>query len=585
MLYRSLAEVYGSIESTGARLAVTAELAALFRHTPARVIARVVYLMQGKLRPDWEAVELGLGERLAARAVADAVETSLDTIASESRRQGDLGSAAETLMRNHPALPPPLSVEEVYATFDRIARLRGEGSQSRKVDLLRELLGRATPLEARYLVRTVTGRLRIGMGDATVLEGLVRAFGARREDVERAYNLTADLAAAAIALAEHGPRALVKIRATVDSPIRPMLAERLYDVEEILAKLGSRCVAEYKYDGERLQIHRRGKHVELISRRLERVTEQYPDVVEAVRRSLRGRQVIVEGEVVAVDRKTGRLLPFQRLMPRRRKHGLADAVKRIPTVLFLFDALLLDGKDLTASPLRARHALLERLLISSDGIRLVTSRPVTSPRALEAFFLQALRAGCEGLVCKDSEGRYQAGARGWLWIKLKREYREELKEPLDLVVVGAFHGKGRRAGTYGALLLASYDPEEDVFRTVCKCGTGFSDKELAELPHRMRPHERAGPDPRVESCWKADVWFDPKVVLEVVGGELTISPTHTAGRTELPEGSGLALRFPRFTGRWRPDKGPQEATTETEIVQMYRRAMESRRRPFRRHAT
>ncbi|HUM11702.1 MAG TPA: ATP-dependent DNA ligase [Myxococcaceae bacterium] len=584
MLYRSLAEVYGSIESTSSRLEVTAALARLLRSAPAPVIARIVYLMQGKLRPDWEAVELGLGEKLAARAVADAVKTSLVAVARESRRQGDLGSAAETLMQ-HPAVRPPLSVEEVYAAFDRIARLGGEGSQSRKVDLLRDLLGRASSLEARYLVRTVTGRLRIGVGDATILEGLVRAFGARREEVERAYNLTADLAAAATALAEHGPLALRRVRATVNSPIRPMLAERLYGVEEILARLGTRCLAEYKYDGERLQIHRRGDHVELISRRLERVTEQYPDVIDAVRRSLRGRELIVEGEVVAVDRTTGRLLPFQRLMPRRRKHGVAEAVKLIPTVLFLFDALLVDGKDLTASPLRVRRAFLERLLVSSDGIRLTTSRRATSPRTLEAFFHEALRAGCEGLVCKDSEGRYQAGARGWLWIKLKREYREELKEPLDLVVVGAFNGKGRRAGTYGALLLASYDERQDVFRTVCKCGTGFSDQELADLPRRMRRHERSRPDPRVESRLKADVWFDPKVVLEVVGGELTISPTHTAGRDELPDGGGLALRFPRFTGRWRPDKGPQEATTETEIVQMFRRAIESRPEPSRRHTT
>jgi DNA ligase-1 len=380
-------------------------------------------------------------------------------------------------------------VEKVYAAFDRIAHLRGEGSQSRKVDLLRELLGQATPLEARYLVRTVTGQLRIGVGDATVVEALARAFGAQREEVEHAYNLTANLAAAATALAEHGPRALEKVRATVDSPIRPMLAERLYGVDEILARLGSRCLAEYKYDGERHEIQSRGDHVELISRRHERVTEQYPDVVDAVRRSLRGQQLIVEGVVVAVDPKTGRLLPFQRLIPRRRKHGVAEAVGRIPTVLFLFDALLVDGKDLTVSSLRVRRAFLRRLLVSSNGIRLATSRVATSPQALEAFFREALRAGCEGLVCKDSEGQYQAGARGWLWIKLKREYREELKEPLDLVVVGALHGKGRRAGTYGALLLASDDPR------------------------------------------------------------------------------------------------PQEATSETEIVQMYRRAMEARRSPSRRHAT
>ncbi len=349
-----------------------------------------------------------------------------------------------------------------------------------------------------------------------------------------------------------------------------MLAERLYSVEDIVAKLGNRCIAEYKYDGERLQIHRNGEHVELISRRLERVTEQYPDVVDAARRSLGARQLIVEGEVVAVDRKTGRLLPFQQLMPRRRKHGVAEAVERIPTVLFLFDVLLVDGKDLTSSPLRIRRRELERLLVLGNEVRLATSREAHTPEELDAFFHQALRAGCEGLVCKDAEGTYRAGARGWQWIKLKREYRAEMKEPLDLVVVGALHGKGRRAGTYGALLLASYDPRSDVFRTVCKCGTGFSDEELAALPRRMRRYERAEPDPRLDWSLKADVWFEPVVVLEVLGGEITRSPTHTAGRAELPEGMGLALRFPRFTGRWRPDKGPQDATTDEEILEMYR---------------
>jgi DNA ligase-1 len=349
-----------------------------------------------------------------------------------------------------------------------------------------------------------------------------------------------------------------------------MLAERLYSVEDIVAKLGDRCIAEYKYDGERLQIHRNGEHVELISRRLERVTEQYPDVVDAARRSLGAKQLIVEGEVVAVDRKTGRLLPFQQLMPRRRKHGVTEAVERIPTVLFLFDVLLVDGKDLTSTPLRIRRRELERLLVPGDDIRLATSRDAHTPEELDAFFHQALRAGCEGLVCKDAEGRYRAGARGWQWIKLKREYRAEMKEPLDLVVVGALHGKGRRAGTYGALLLASYDPRNDVFRTVCKCGTGFSDEELAALPRRIRRYERAGPDPRVDSRLTADVWFEPALVLEVIGGEITLSPTHTAGRAELPEGMGLALRFPRFTGRWRPDKGPQDATTDEELLEMYR---------------
>ena len=237
MLYRSLTEVYSRIESTGSRFQVTAELSRLLAHTPARVITKVVYLIQGKLRPDWEGVEVGLGEKLALRAVAGAVGTSDAAVLREARRRGDLGDAAQHLMRDHQAVAPALSVENVYGALERIALLAGKGSQSLKLDLLRAVLTRATPLEARYLLRTVTGRLRIGVGEATVLEGLVEAFGAPRGDVERAYNLTADLSSAARALAERGPRALEAIRAKVDKPIRPMLAERLYSVEDIVAKL------------------------------------------------------------------------------------------------------------------------------------------------------------------------------------------------------------------------------------------------------------------------------------------------------------------------------------------------------------
>jgi DNA ligase-1 len=351
-----------------------------------------------------------------------------------------------------------------------------------------------------------------------------------------------------------------------------MLAERLPEPDEILRKLGGRCAAEYKYDGERIQIHKRASDVELYSRRLERVTLQYPDVVEAARRHLDARETIVEGEVVAVEAASGELRPFQELMQRRRKYGIEEARKAIPTAFFAFDALYLDGRDLTEEPLAVRRAILGRIVVPGDRFGLVAHREVTSVAALEKAFAQALQDGCEGLVCKSLEGVYQAGARGWLWIKLKREYRHEMMEPVDLVVVGALRGRGRRGGTYGALLMAAYDPEQDLFPTVCKLGTGFSDQDLVKLHERLAPLVRPQRPPRVQSELVPDAWVDPEVVLEVVGAEFTLSPVHSAARGAFREGSGLAIRFPRFTGRYRTDKGPEDATTVDEIAGMYRRA-------------
>jgi DNA ligase 1 len=261
-------------------------------------------------------------------------------------------------------------------------------------------------------------------------------------------------------------------------------------------------------------------------------------------------------------------------MHRRRKHGIAEAIDEWPVSLFCFDLLYADGQDLTRLPYRDRRARLEAAVTPSLRLRLSTAAEVDNPEALERFFDQAITDGCEGLLCKslsESAG-YQAGARGWLWIKLKRDYRSELSDTLDLVVVGALAGRGRRAGMYGALLLAAYDPETDQFPTVCKCGTGFGDAELAALPSRLAPLARDEPPARVAARMVPDVWFEPALVVEVLGAELTLSPTHTAAWGVLKEDAGLALRFPRFTGRYRDDKASEDATTVQELLDLYRTA-------------
>jgi DNA ligase-1 len=244
--------------------------------------------------------------------------------------------------------------------------------------------------------------------------------------------------------------------------------------------------------------------------------------------------------------------------------------KEFPVTLFTFDCLLRDDEDLTARPYRERRKALESILQPNDGIRWATVRITDSVKEAESFFDEALLAGCEGLMAKALESTYDAGARGFQWIKFKKEYSAALSDTIDLVVIGAFAGRGKRAGTYGALLMAAYDEQADVFRTTCKLGTGFDDETLRALPERLKTWKRDRPPARVESKLEADVWFEPRIVLEVRGAELTVSPIHTAAWSAIRPGAGLAIRFPRFTGKWRDDKGPEDATTVTELLEMYR---------------
>jgi DNA ligase 1 len=428
------------------------------------------------------------------------------------------------------------------------------------------------------LLRLVTGSLRLGIGTPTILDALAQVYAGGRSArpvLERAYNICCDLGLVASTLASGGLAAVEQLQVRPGNPVRPMLAQRLSDADEIITRLGGQCAAEYKYDGVRVQAHRTADgRIELFTRGLERIGNQFPDVVELLQAGLGPREVIIEGEVVAFDPAAGELRPFQEVMFRRRKHGITEAVRDVPVSLFCFELLYADGEDLTRLSYPQRRARLAEAITPSAQLRLTTAAEVATANALDAAFEQAVADGCEGLLCKSVSPTavYQAGARGWLWIKLKRDYRTELADTVDLVVVGAFAGRGRRRGVYGALLLAAYDPAADMFRTVGKCGTGFSDAELAALPARLEPLARPERPAQVDARQPADVWFEPGLVLEVLSAELTLSPNHTAGWGHIKENSGLAMRFPRFTGRWREDKTAQDATTVQELVDLYRTA-------------
>jgi DNA ligase 1 len=577
--YEVVAEAYRDLEQASGRLMLIDRLAALLAQTPQELLPTVCYLCQGLIAPEFAGVDLGLAEKLALRAVAAATGVESEEVVAAVREAGDLGQAAERLLAVKAGdRAPSLEVAVVVDTLHQIASAEGAGSQGRKLDLLAGLLALATPLEARYLLRLVTGNLRLGIGTPTILDALAQVYTGNRKDrpvLERAYNVCCDLGLVAATLASGGLVAVKELQVRPGNPVRVMLAQRLSDAEEILARLRGRCMAEYKYDGMRVQAHRTGDgHIELFTRRQERVSSQFPDVVELLQAGLRPREAILEGEIVAYDAAAGELRPFQEVMFRRRKHGIAEAARDVPVGLFCFELLYADGQDLTESSYLDRRARLAEAVTLSDRLRLTTALEVATAPALDAAFEQAVADGSEGLVCKSTgpDAIYQAGARGWLWIKLKRDYRTELADTIDLVVVGAYSGRGRRRGTYGAVLLAAYNPEAELYQTVGKCGTGFSDAELAALPAKLAPLVRAPRPARIDSRVNADVWFEPSLVVEVLSAELTLSPNHTAGWNELKEDAGLSMRFPRFTGRWRDDKEPQDATTTQQLVDLYRTA-------------
>jgi DNA ligase-1 len=575
--YAVIAEAYEKIEATTKRLEMTDLLVNLLKNTPKEIINKVVYLTQGKIYPDFVDLEIGVAEKLAIKALARASGRKESEIEEDVKKTGDIGETAQNFIANKRQVTffqQPLIVQRVYEILDKMARTSGSGAVDLKMAILAGLLADASPKEAKYIMRTVTRNLRLGIADMTVLDALAIAYGGGKEnrgDLERAYNVSSDLGRVAKTVAEKGLEGVKKLKISVGEPIRAMLCERLSSPEEILEKLGGKCIAEYKYDGERIQVHKKGDEVTLFSRRLENISRQYPDAIELLKKYVKAKDAILEAEGVAIDPNTGEMRPFQELMHRRRKYGIGKAMKEYPVSLFVFDVLYVDGKDVTLKPYLIRRRALEKVIAESDEVKIAKYIKTDNAKKLEKFFLEAIENGCEGLVCKSiaEDSVYQAGARGWLWIKYKRDYKSDMTDTVDLVVVGAFHGRGKRAGTYGALLLAVYDSNSDSFETVTKCGTGFTDEDLSKLPKMLEKHMIPHKHPRVNSMLEADVWFGPVVMLEILGAEITLSPIHTCAVDAVRKGSGLAIRFPRFTGNYRLDKSAEDATTSTEILEMY----------------
>jgi DNA ligase-1 len=577
MLYSTLVEFYLRLEGTAKRLEMTDILAELFGVAEPDELEHLIYLTQGKIHPDWTGEpEIGMAEKTVVEAISRASGLKKNKVEASLSESGDVGLAAEKSLLNKSQArlgEKPLSVSGLYNVFDQIANETGKGSSSRKIDRLVRVMVNSSPLEARYIARTVVGTLRLGVGDMTILDALSLAFtgsSKNRGQLERAYNLTSDLGLVAKTLADEGLESVARAQIVLGKPIRMMLAQRLSTPEEIIEKLGA-FSAEYKLDGERFQIHKDSDSIQIFSRRLENITAMYPDAVRMVATQIKTKRAILEGEAVAIDADSGEIKPFQTLMKRRRKYRIEEMAKRFPIAVFLFECLYVDGDDLTLEPYTNRRAKLQDIVEETERFKLVRVLQTSEVSLLVDFFEEAISDGTEGLVVKSlaEDSIYRAGARSWLWVKLKASYQSKMVEPVDLVVVGAFHGRGRRAGNYGALLMASYDPDEDMFRTVCKVGSGFTDGDLSSFPE-MLDEERVEDKPRnVDSLIEAEIWFNPKVVMEILGDEITLSPIHTCAFGRLREESGLAVRFPRFLRR-REDKTSEDTTTVDEIEDMYR---------------
>ncbi len=576
MDFSLIAEYFEKLEATQSRLEMTDLLVELFRKTPKEELDKVAYLCLGQFAPEYEGVVLGIGEKMMIKAIAIASHRLERDVMARFKALGDLGLAAEEMLGKGKGLSlsaftgsaeKRLSVGDVFDGLRRIAETSGERSQDLKIKGLVSILTVAKPSEAKYIVRIALGTLRLGTGAMTLLDALACLYAKEKRNrpiIEYAYNICGDIGLIARELAFGGLDGVKRIKPTVGRPIKMMAAQRVKRLEEIPEKMKKYAVEE-KYDGERMQIHKDGRMVRIFSRRLDDISHQYPDVIEMVRRGVKVERVIMEGEGVAV--KGEKLLPFQFLMQRKRKYEIEKYTKMIPIRVFLFDVLVVGEENYMKKPYEERRKKLEELVEEGGGLTFARRIIPRNIEEVRDFFKRGLERGTEGIMAKAmGEGSiYRAGAREWLWIKWKKDYLEGLVDTFDLVLIGAFYGSGKRAGRYGTLLGAAYNKDKDVFESFCKIGTGFSDEILDQMPEKFGNIATKERPARVRSEIEPDVWFEPQVVMEVSGAEITESPLHTCGRDEL--GKGLSLRFPRFK-RFR-EKKPEDATTTTEVIEMY----------------
>ncbi|MFP4005122.1 MAG: ATP-dependent DNA ligase [Candidatus Hadarchaeia archaeon] len=561
MEYRRFAEACQNLEETSSYLQKNSIISGLLSKTPSQDLEMVVTMILGRIFPAHVSRETGIGLQQLKKAVGRSTGYSQSKIEELMEELGDLGKVAEKLIMNKKQMTfadEDLTVEKVYESLRSLPEITGDGSVDRKISTISELLTSASPLEGKFIVRTILGDLRIGVAEGRLRDSIAEAFDVSPESVEHAYMLTTDYGKVAKAAAEGGEKGLSELDLSVGHPVNPMLAQRAENIEEIMRRMEGRAAFEIKLDGIRIQPHKKGDQVFLFTRRMENYTDMFPELKSEILSSIVPDEAIVDGELVAIDKKTGEPMPFQEVLRRRRKYDIEKTAEEIPVQVYLFDVLLSGQLTMIGEPYGERRNELRKIVDSSDKVRVVESKILDSVEDVIEFRDLAVSEGHEGLLAKDLESMYRAGKREFSWLKLKAEV-----ETLDLVVVGAFAGKGDRAGKFGSYLLAAWDEDSDKLKTVTKVGSGFSDEELDLLTERFENMRVGGRPSNVKSEIEPDYWFSPKEVFEINYEEIQRSPSeaHT---------SGFGLRFPRYMGI-REDLDASSADTVSDVKRLFER--------------
>ncbi len=569
MKFSQLAIYFDKISQVSSRLEITRILAELFKKLSPEEIEKVVYLLQGRVRPAYEGIDFGMAEKMIVKAAVSALNIEKSFFEKELKKTGDLGETVEYFKKQYTSFEEKdMEITGAYEMFYRLATSSGPGSQEAKISLLAQLLRQLDFLSSRFLVRLPTGNIRMGFSDMTVLDAyswMLKGDKSLRPMIEKAYHVRPELGYIGRLIKEKGIESLNKIGPKVFTPIIMMRAERLSSASEILKQIG-KCLVEPKFDGFRLQVHKKNDGVKLYSRSLEDVTYMYPDIADGAKKQIKAKEIILEGEAIGYNPQTKDLLPFQETVQRKRKYEIEKMAKEIPLRLFSFELLYLDGESFINRPFIERRKALERSIIttrdlSKDTVVIADEEEVSQEDRLEKLFDQAVKKGLEGVIAKKIDGVYKPGAREWNWIKYKRSYSAKINDTIDCLVMGYDLGKGKRAGFgIGAFLAGVYDNEKDRFVTVAKIGTGLTDEEWKEIQVKSQKSKVKNKPANysVDKMMECDVWVEPKIVVEIRADEITKSPVHTAG---------LALRFPRLE-RFRDDKNSQETTTLTELIKM-----------------
>ena len=517
MDFEKLVKVYEELEITPSGNKMREILAEFFKTVPKDDIRLVSYLTLGQIASDYESVVLGLAEKSVLKAISVAGGAESLRVKKLMQTSGDVGLVAEEILKKKPMTLVPLgklTIHELDEKLHKIANLSGSGSADQRTNIIAGMLQKSSSSGAKYLARISLGTLRMGVASKTILDALSLAFTGDKKSkhiLETAYNICPDIGIIAETLAKEGIEKVSQVKVKVGRPIQMMLGQRVKSLDEALEKIPGKLTVEAKYDGERIQAHRNkeGK-VSLFSRRLDNITNQFPDLVEHLNKAIKEKEFILEGEVIAIDKK-GEPLPFQVLMQRRRKYDVTEYVKKIPIQLKVFDLLYLNGKSWLNEPYYKRSEQLLNI-VKKDSEIVLTERILTdNVTEIEDFFQKMLKSGYEGIFIKSraEDSVYQAGVRGWNWIKWKKEYVKEMVDTLDLVIVGAFYGKGKRSGNYGALLCAVYNQDKDQFETLCKLGTGLTDEVLEELPKKLKQHKKPKLFYQIFLCFQKYKQFHP----------------------------------------------------------------------------